>query len=259
MRAEGLSFPLSLHAVRLPGLTPYVPAWRLQERLVAARRRGAVPDLLLLLEHPPVYTIGRGGDASEILLDGHTRRRLGIEVHRVDRGGRVTFHGPGQLVGYGIVDLRGVGGGVHGYLRSIEAGLINVLGRLGIAARREEGLTGVWVGDEKIAAIGIRVTRGVSMHGFALNVDPDLSYFGGIVPCGIRDRGVTSIRRLLGRAPDLDTVARVVAEELAAVLGRRLVWERDASLLAPWAAEAEDGAGNGRAGATGAPNRLATG
>lgn len=222
-----------LLAVRLPGLTPYEPAWRLQQRLAGARRDGEVPDLLLLLEHPPVYTVGRGGQETEILLDGEARRRLGVEVHHVDRGGRVTFHGPGQLVGYGIVDLRGVNGGVHGYLRSMEAGLIAALARLGIAARREEGLTGVWVGDEKIAAIGIRVTRGISMHGFALNVDPDLSYFGGIIPCGIRDRGVTSIRRLLGKAPALDVVARIVAEDVARALGRRLIWERGVSILGP--------------------------
>lgn len=251
-----------LHAIRLPGLTPYEPAWRLQHRLARARREGAVPDLLLLLEHPPVYTVGRGGRESEILLDGDARRRLGVEVHHIDRGGRVTYHGPGQLVGYGIVDLRHLPGGVHRYLRSMEAGLIAALARLGIEARRQEGLTGVWAGEEKIAAIGIRVTRGVTMHGFALNVHPDLSFFAGIIPCGIRDRGVTSIRRLLGQAPGLDAVARIVAEELARALGRRLVWEPDTMLLAPYQGREEGGEpvpgdGDGLAGA--APAGSSTG
>lgn len=224
----------ALHAIRLPGLTPYEPAWRLQQRLVRARREKRLPDLLLLLEHPPVYTVGRVGQQSEILIDPETRRRLGVEVYHIDRGGRVTYHGPGQLVGYGIIDLHELAGGVHRYVRSLEAGLIAALARLGIVARREEGATGVWVGDAKIAAIGIRVTRAVTMHGFALNVDPDLRFFDGIIPCGIRDRGVTSIRRLLGESPDLDVVARIVAEELARALDRRLVWQEHASILEPF-------------------------
>lgn len=226
----------ALYALRLPGLTPYEASWRLQHRLVQARQQQRIPDLLLLLEHPPVYTIGRAGQDKEVLLDREACRLRRVEVYYSDRGGRVTYHGPGQLVGYGIMDLRRLAVGVRGYIRSLEEGLIAALRRLGIESRQEEGLTGVWVGDEKIAAIGIRVSRGITMHGFALNVDPDLSFFRDIVPCGITDRGVTSIRRVLGEAPSLDDVACIVAEEIARALRRNLIWERDLSVLAPWQA-----------------------
>ena len=157
------------------------------------------------------------------------------------RGGRVTYHGPGQLVGYGIVDLKRLPGGLRRYVHGLEEGLIAALARFGIAAHREDGLVGVWVGQEKIAAIGIRVSRGVTWHGFALNVDPDLSYFGGIIPCGITDRGVTSMARLLGAAPSLPAVARVVAEEVARVLDRRLAWVPDPGWLAAWGWEPGEG------------------
>lgn len=221
----------ALCALRLPGLTPYEASWRLQHRLVQARQQQLIPDLLLLLEHPPVYTIGRAGQDQEVLLDREACRLRGVEVHYTDRGGRVTYHGPGQLVGYGIIDLRGLAMGVRGYIRSLEEGLIAALRRLGIESRQEEGLTGVWVGDEKIAAIGIRVSRGITMHGFALNVDPDLSFFRDIIPCGITDRGVTSIRRVRGTAPSLDDVACIVAQEIARALRRNLVWDEDLSVL----------------------------
>ena len=222
-----------LQAMLLPELTPYLPAWRLQQRLAAARLEGRCPDLLLLLQHPPVYTVGRSGREGEILLDEQARRRRGVEVYHIDRGGRVTYHGPGQLVGYGIVALGALPGGLRRYVRSLEAGIIAALARWGIAARREEGLVGVWVGDEKIAAIGIRVSRGVTRHGFALNVDPDLSYFKGIIPCGLQDRGVTSMARLLGEAPPWETVARTVAEEVAAALDRHLEWTAPGAWPAP--------------------------
>ena len=220
-----------LSAVRIPGLTPYEVSYGLQRRLVDARREGKVPDILLLLEHPSVYTIGRAGSKDEVLIGQDACRRRGVEVHFSDRGGRVTYHGPGQLVGYGITDLYGLGVGVRRYIRCLEDGLIAALSRFGITSRTEEGLTGVWVGDEKIAAIGIRVTRGITMHGFALNVDPDLSFFRDIVPCGITERGVTSMRRVLGAAPSIDDVAVIVAEEVATALGRELVWKQDLSAL----------------------------
>ena len=226
--------PPALRVTWLPGLTPYEPAWRLQERLAQARAEGLLPDLFLLLQHPPVYTVGRSGRDEEILLDPAARRRRGVQVFHIDRGGKVTYHGPGQLVGYGIVDLKNLPGGLRRYVRGLEEALVATLGRFGIAAHREDGLVGVWVGREKIAAIGIRVRRGVTWHGFALNVDPDLSYFGGIIPCGITDRGVTSMGRLLGKAPPLDQVARVAAEELARVLERRLEWTPAWDWLRPW-------------------------
>ena len=234
-----------LRVTWLPGLTPYEPAWRLQERLARARGAGRLPDLFLLLQHPPVYTVGRSGRDEEILLSPALRRQRGVEVFHIDRGGKVTYHGPGQLVGYGIVDLKGLPGGLKRYVHGLEDALVATLARFGIAAHREEGLVGVWVGREKIAAIGIRVSRGITWHGFALNVDPDLSYFGGIIPCGITDRGVTSMARLLGRAPDLAQVARVAAEELARVLGRRLEWAPGAGWLEAWAGGEEDPARDG--------------
>ncbi|HEY8552108.1 MAG TPA: lipoyl(octanoyl) transferase LipB [Thermaerobacter sp.] len=224
----------ALRVTWLPGLTPYEPAWRLQERLARARAEGRLPDLFLLLQHPPVYTVGRSGRDEEILLDPATRRRRGVQVFHVDRGGKVTYHGPGQLVGYGIVDLKHLPGGLRRYVHGLEEALVATLARFGIAAHREDGLVGVWVGREKIAAIGIRVSRGVTWHGFALNVDPDLSYFGGIIPCGITDRGVTSMGRLLGQAPPLDEVAQVAAQELARVLERRLEWVPDPGWLGAW-------------------------
>ncbi|WP_042501972.1 lipoyl(octanoyl) transferase LipB [Thermaerobacter marianensis] len=218
----------------LPGLTPYEPAWRLQERLARARGEGRLPDLFLLLQHPPVYTVGRSGRDDEILLDPDARRRLGVQVFHIDRGGKVTYHGPGQLVGYGIVDLKNLPGGLKRYVHGLEEALVATLARFGIAAHREDGNVGVWVGREKIAAIGIRVSRGITWHGFALNVAPDLAFFGGIIPCGITDRGVTSMARLLGHAPPLEQVARVAAEELARVLDRQLEWVSDPGWLSAW-------------------------
>ncbi|QIA27512.1 lipoyl(octanoyl) transferase LipB [Thermaerobacter sp. PB12/4term] len=235
--AAGQALPDGAPVLRvtwLPGLTPYEPAWRLQERLARARGEGRLPDLFLLLQHPPVYTVGRSGREEEILLSPTLRRQRGVEVFHIDRGGKVTYHGPGQLVGYGIIDLKNLPGGLKRYVHGLEEALVATLARFGIVAHREDGLVGVWAGHEKIAAIGIRVSRGITWHGFALNVDPDLAYFGGIIPCGITDRGVTSMARLLGRAPALEAVAQVAAEELARVLGRRLEWAGGPGWLEDW-------------------------
>ncbi|EKP95453.1 lipoyl(octanoyl) transferase LipB [Thermaerobacter subterraneus] len=246
--------PPVLRVTWLPGLTPYEPAWRLQERLARARGEGRVPDLFLLLQHPPVYTVGRSGRDDEILLSPTLRRQRGVEVFHIDRGGKVTYHGPGQLVGYGIVDLKNLPGGLKRYVHGLEEALVATLARFGVVAHREDGLVGVWAGREKIAAIGIRVSRGVTWHGFALNVDPDLAYFGGIIPCGITDRGVTSMARLLGRAPALEAVAQVAAEELARVLGRRLEWTGDSGWLEAWGYRpAGQAAGQGAEGAAASP------
>ena len=197
-------------AVR-PGRVPYEAARRWQQELVAARAAGRMPDLLILLEHPPTYTLGRAANPGHILMDEGERRRRGVTVHAVERGGDVTYHGPGQLVGYPIVDLRTRGQDVHRFLRDLEEVLIRVLDDFGIQGQRVPGLTGVWVGDEKVAAIGVAFRRWISYHGFALNVDPDLTFFHGIVPCGIADRGVTSMARLLGpEPPGTDVAARIV-------------------------------------------------
>ena len=190
-----------------PGLVPYEEARLWQRALVEARIEGRIPNVLLLLEHPHTYTLGRAADAGHILIGEAERHRLGVSVHRIERGGDVTYHGPGQLVGYPIMDLREWKQDVHAYLRALEEVLIGTLAEYGIVAHREEKLTGVWVGQEKVAAIGVAFRRWVSYHGFALNVNPDLSYFQKIIPCGIVDRGVTSMARLLGRNVAWDDVA----------------------------------------------------
>jgi lipoate-protein ligase B len=182
-----------------PGVVPYAEAWELQKQLVNRRRAGEIPDTLVLLEHPPTYTVGRSGSLGSVLVDP---QRLGIELYEVDRGGDATYHGPGQVVGYPIVDLRRRGGDVHAYLRAVEEVLIRTLSEFGVAGERDGRYTGVWVGGEKVAAIGVKVSSGVTSHGFALNVDPKFEHWAGIVPCGIRGRGVTSLARLLGARPD---------------------------------------------------------
>ena len=208
-----------LHAAWL-GRVPYAEALRLQEACVAARRAGASPDTLVLLEHPPVITLGRSADRAHVLDAADALARRGIEVHECGRGGDVTYHGPGQLVGYPIVQLAPERRDVHRYLRDLEQALIDAAAELGVAAYRAAGLTGVWVGNEKLAAIGVRLSTGrVTSHGFALNVSADLAGFSSIVPCGIRGRGVTSLARLTGRDLPLDAAARLLAGHVARVLG----------------------------------------
>ncbi len=206
--------------VRWLGRLPYSEAAALQQRLVAARRCGQVPDTLLVLEHPPVITLGRGADAEHVLADADELAQLGIEVHESGRGGDVTFHGPGQLVGYPIVGLGRQRRDVHRYLRDLEQALIDTAAEFGVRARRIEGLTGIWAGEDKLAAIGVRLSTGwITSHGFALNVAGDLSGFTKIVPCGISDRGVTSLERLTGRPLRTRGVAEVAARHLARALG----------------------------------------
>jgi lipoyl(octanoyl) transferase len=190
------------------GLVDYAEAWELQKNLVAKRLAGEIPDTLILVEHPHVYTLGRSGDARNILLDESALTGTGARLFWVDRGGDVTYHGPGQVVGYPIVHLERLGKDIHRHVWRIEETLIRALADLGVEGHRESAYTGVWVGDAKIAAIGVRVARWVSSHGFALNVSTDLSYFGNIIPCGIPGRGVTSLSQVLGR-----TVDRVEAED----------------------------------------------
>jgi len=211
------------------GRIEYREAWRLQRELGAWRAAGLAPDTFLLLEHPPVYTTGRRGAGDHLRLPAAL---LGAPLIETDRGGDITFHGPGQLVAYPIIDLHSAGPGVVGYVRALEQVIISTLADYSIAARRERGLTGVWVGGEKIAAIGVRVSRTggasggwVTGHGLALNVDVELSWFERIVPCGIADRGVTSMAKLLGWAPALQEVADRLAEHFCRIFDRRLVPE----------------------------------
>jgi len=192
--------------VRLPGRVPYPRAVALQEELVRRRRSGEIPDQLLLLEHPHVITVGRGGGAEHVLADAATRARLGVELFESGRGGDVTYHGPGQVVAYPILALPPGRRDLHRYLRDLEEVLILALDSLGITGERLPGLTGVWVEGRKVAAIGVRVSSGwITSHGFALNLRTDLSWYSTIVPCGIGDREVTSVERILGekaRIPD---------------------------------------------------------
>ncbi|HET6762187.1 MAG TPA: lipoyl(octanoyl) transferase LipB [Longimicrobiaceae bacterium] len=207
--------------VRRLGLVPYADAVEMQTALVARRRAGEIPDTLLLLEHPHVITLGSGAHDENVLVSPDERAERGIELYATGRGGDVTYHGPGQLVGYPILDLKPDRCDLHRYLRDLEQVLIDVLAFYGLSADRKPGLTGVWVGGRKLAAIGVRVSSGwITSHGFALNVNTDLSMFGTIVPCGIRDHDVGSIAGELGRPVAMDEVERVVVERMAAVFGR---------------------------------------
>lgn len=208
--------------VRRAGLLPYDAALALQADLVAARKAGSIPDTLLLLQHPAVITLGVkvGQSRDHVLASEQVLREEGIAVHDAGRGGAVTYHGPGQLVGYPVLDLKPDRMDAHRYVRDLEAMLMRVCGRLGVSADRKVGLTGVWVGDEKVAAIGVRLSRWVTSHGFALNVTTNLRHFDLIVPCGITDRGVTSLERLLGVAPDMAEVERLVVDAVCGVFGR---------------------------------------
>jgi lipoate-protein ligase B len=203
------------------GRAAYEPALALQERLVAeVKAAGDERAFLVLVEHdPPVITLGRGAEDRHVVASAERLAAEGIEVQASSRGGDVTYHGPGQIVGYPIVRLDLHGRDVHRYLRDLEEALIRTLGRFGVEGYRAEGLTGVWVGEEKIAAIGVAVTRWVSYHGFALNVAPDLSHFDLIVPCGIRERGVTSLARLTGEGVSVEAVKPPLVECFAEVFG----------------------------------------
>lgn len=205
--------------VRRLGTVSYADGLALQTELVSARQRGEIPDTLLLLQHPHVFTLGVRvrNDRSHILADEDTLAARHVEVHQTGRGGDVTYHGPGQLVGYPILDLNPDRRDLHRYVRDLEEVLIRTLAAYGVEAGRVTGLTGVWVDNEKIAAIGVRIARWVTSHGFALNVSTDLDYFRLIVPCGITDRGVTSLERVLDRNVAMAEVEEAVVRELAGV------------------------------------------
>ena len=203
-----------------PGLVPYDTAYAAMHDLAKRRAAGEVPDVLMLLEHPPVFTAGRRTDPTHLVLARGEIERMGADVREVDRGGSVTFHGPGQLVGYPIVSL-GRRPDVMRYLRDVEETIIRTGTDLSIPLERNRD-TGVWSGDRKVCAIGVRVSRGVTMHGFALNCTTDLSWYRAIVPCGLEDRGVTSLTQLAGREITLERTLPLLRERFAEVFGLRL-------------------------------------
>ena len=200
------------------GLLEYARAWALQRTVMDLVRRSDIPAVLILVEHPHVYTLGRRGRRSDIFLDDGELARLGVEVHQVDRGGEVTYHGPGQAVAYPILNLRAWGGPVR-YVRSLEEVLIRTLADFGVAGHAVQERPGVWVGEEKIAFIGVAIRGGVTCHGVALNVSPDLTFFRHIVPCGIPHLAVTSMARLLGGPLAVDEVNRSLVRNLGQVMG----------------------------------------
>jgi lipoyl(octanoyl) transferase len=205
--------------VRRLGVMPYGEALDVQRALVEDRRAGRIADTLLLVEHPHVLTLGVRGDGgrSHILAGADVLAARGIDVHETGRGGDITYHGPGQLVGYPIIDLKPDRCDVHRYVRDLEDVLIRAVADFGIQAGRVEGLTGVWVGREKLAAIGVRIARWITSHGFALNVTTDLDYFNLIIPCGIPDRGITSVARLAGRTVEPADVADRIVDHFSKV------------------------------------------
>jgi len=205
------------------GQIGYPQALRLQEKLVRLRRAGEIGDRLLLLEHPHVLTKGSSANDDHILVGVERQEQLGLEVYETGRGGDVTYHGPGQLVGYPILQLQPHERDAHAYLRRLEEVLIRTLGDWGLSAGRHPSYTGVWVEDAKVAAIGVRLSRWVTSHGFALNIDCDLTYFATIVPCGIADKRVTTMRELLGEAPSAAQVRRSVREHFSEVFQRELI------------------------------------
>jgi lipoyl(octanoyl) transferase len=210
--------------VRRLGLMPYAEALALQRQLVEERRAEAIPDVLLLVEHPPVLTLGVRGDGgrSHILASPDALAAQGIEVFETGRGGDITYHGPGQIVGYPIIDLKPDRCDVHRYVRDLEEVVIRAAADYRIEAGRIRGLTGVWVGNEKLAAIGVRISRWITSHGFALNHTANLSHFDLIVPCGIADRGVTSLERL-GCTADRRDVEERLAHHFSQVFEREAV------------------------------------
>ena len=204
------------------GTVAYEPAWELQDELAQQRRERRIGDRLLLVEHFPVYTVGRGGQESNLLATPERLRTLGARLIRVDRGGDVTFHGPGQLVAYPIVELHDALD-LRRYVRTLESAIIDTAATFGVSAGRVEGLTGVWVEDQrKLAAIGVRVKRGVTTHGLALNVNADLRWFDEMIPCGIPGKGTTSLARELGGPMEMERVEDELARQLAGHFGLQL-------------------------------------
>jgi len=210
------------------GRTRYVEAWTLQQEIWKLRHTNAIQDILLLTEHENVYTLGKSTDNNHLLASEEELKISGTDVFRIDRGGDITYHGPGQIVGYPIIDLNNYFLDIHRYLRSLEEVIIRTLDAFGILAGREKDLTGVWVNGEKIAAIGVKVSRWVTMHGFALNVNTDLSNFDRIIPCGIFHKGVTSMHQTKCHEVHIESVRVALVESFGEVFGCQPGWiEKD--------------------------------
>jgi lipoyl(octanoyl) transferase len=204
-------------AVHRLGRIEYAAAFALQERLVAARGQQRIPDTLLLLEHDPVITLGRGAKHANVLASRELLAAQGVALHETGRGGDVTYHGPGQLVGYPILDLNPDRRDVRRYVRNLEEVMIRIAAHYGLLAGRVDGLNGTWIEDRKLGAVGVRIQRWITLHGFALNVSTELSAFDLIVPCGIKDKRVTSLQQEIGRDPGLDEVMTVATTAFAEV------------------------------------------
>ncbi len=207
-----------LHLEQL-GLMDYAPALELQRERVAQRKAGAIPDTLLLLEHPHVYTLGRNARPENMLVSAAFLAARGAQIFHTDRGGDVTYHGPGQLVGYPIFDLTQHRRDISWYMRSLEEVFIRTARDFGIEAGRAAGAAGVWVGNDKLVAMGVHLSRWITSHGFALNVNTDLRFFEWIVPCGLQSKGVTSLAKLLGRAMEMEDATERVVEHFGVVFG----------------------------------------
>ncbi len=205
------------------GLLAYAEAWELQKRMVAARKAGAIEDVLLFCEHPHVITLGRSGNRANLLASENVLRQKGVEYFETSRGGDITYHGPGQIVGYPILNLGAIRRDVVWYVRTLEEAMIRATAELGISAARVSGKTGIWVdesgAEEKLAAIGVHISRWVTSHGFAYNVATDLRYFDLIVPCGIADRKATSLEKLLERKVLLGEIKPLLAKHIGEVFG----------------------------------------
>lgn len=199
------------------GVIDYKDAWDLQKKLFNSRYQKEIDDTLLLLEHPHTYTLGKTADRKNLIAEDKFLDQNKISVYDIDRGGDITYHGPGQIVGYPIIDLTGWQEDTHKYLRALEEIIINTCAEYNITAGRNKEYTGVWVGDKKIAAIGIKVTRWITMHGFAFNVNTDLSLFDGIIPCGIKGKKVTSIQNELSRTIDVNEVKSIILKKFTEV------------------------------------------
>ena len=201
------------------GLVDYKEAWDLQKKIFELRRGNQIPDTFFMLQHPHTYTLGKVADKSNLLSSEEQLKDAGVSVYEIDRGGDITYHGPGQIVGYPIISLSGWKEDTHLYLRSLEEIIIQTLSSYGIESGRNPKYTGVWIGDRKIAAIGIKVSRWITMHGFAFNINTDLSFFNGIIPCGIKEKEVTSLQKELGREIDIEEVKNILLEKFTEVFG----------------------------------------
>ena len=208
------------------GTVDYAEGLRLQAERIGQRKAGELPDTLLLLEHPHVYTLGRNAKRENLLISEERLAQLGAQLFETDRGGDITYHGPGQLVGYPIFDLTQHRRDIAWFMRSLEEVFIGVAHDFGIEAGRLAGVPGVWVGNDKLVAMGVHISRWITSHGFAFNVNTDLGYFAWIVPCGLRDKGVTSLAKLLGQKMEMDRVADCVIEQFGEVFGLTMQIER---------------------------------